>query len=294
MADTTWGVKVTEELKERMSKAQQDSNLTGKEFIEVLLQSHQTSQIKDTQPMLKPDIDELQMITNRMNAIYVNIIDRINSILKDKAIEFSNQLDAKDRMVKALQDKNSELEENCILLQKEHGDLIAQNDEQQKNVLQIEEVAMTNKELVSEFKEKNEFLTGLLNEYKQFKDMVNRLNAELETERQQTRAIVEALQESKKESDNLNKAIIDMEAGFKTETEQLHMKYRLEIDKDTLEIRTEYQQKHEQAATEYQNTMAKLQEEHNCRIKLLLDRIDAMHNSRNSPQGFRKSNAVTE
>lgn len=39
MPDTTWGVKVPEELKERIAKAQQESHLAGKEFLEALLQS---------------------------------------------------------------------------------------------------------------------------------------------------------------------------------------------------------------------------------------------------------------
>lgn len=215
-------------------------------------------------------------------------------MLRTNELESANQLEAKERLAKALEGKCTEFEGNYLLLQKEHADLVTQNDELQIKVKQIEEVAITNKELVNEFREKNEFLTSLLSKYKKFEDMVNKLNDELETERQQTREMIDALQESKKESDNLKNKVMEMEARFRNESEQEHLKHHLEIDRVTLEIKAEYQQKHEQAVNEYQKNTARLQEEHNCRIQALLDKISEIQNSRNSQKGPRQSNAATE
>jgi vacuolar-type H+-ATPase subunit C/Vma6 len=88
MADTTWGVKVSEDLKEKIAKALQDSDMSGKEFIEALLQTYEIQKIKESQPVIKADFDELQTLTSRINGIYANIAERIESMSNAKDMEF--------------------------------------------------------------------------------------------------------------------------------------------------------------------------------------------------------------
>lgn len=72
MADTTWGVKVPEELKEKVTEAMQNSGLSSKEFVENLLQTYELSHLKETQSVISPDIDELQALT--LKILYILLI----------------------------------------------------------------------------------------------------------------------------------------------------------------------------------------------------------------------------
>jgi len=47
MADTTFGVKVPEELKEQLSKLMQDSGLSGKDFMQSLVNVYHVEKTKE-------------------------------------------------------------------------------------------------------------------------------------------------------------------------------------------------------------------------------------------------------
>ena len=274
MADTTWGVKVSEDLKEKIAKALQDSDMSGKEFIEALLQTYEIQKIKESQPHIKADFDELQMLTSRMNGIYANMAERIESLSKAKDLEFQLQTDTKNNVLKIYNTKNKELEEQINQLVEEKDRLTKLNEESLKRITEIEETTATNRTLVAEYKEKNDLLTGMLAEYKPYKEKIENLKGELEQERQAKRTAEEKLQDCLKEAASLKTTLEDAKIRCVSDLERVQEKADIEKMKELLQVKADYQEKHEQVVATAQAAIGKLQEESSAKIKSLLDRID--------------------
>jgi len=274
MADTTWGVKVSEDLKEKIAKALQDSDMSGKEFLESLLQTYEIQKIKESQPHIKADFDELQMLTSRMNGIYANMAERIESLSKAKDLEFQLQTDTKNNVLKIYNTKNKELEEQINQLVEEKDRLTKLNEESLKRITEIEETTATNRTLVAEYKEKNDLLTGMLAEYKPYKEKIENLKGELEQERQAKRTAEEKLQDCLKEAASLKTTLEDAKIRCVSDLERVQEKADIEKMKELLQVKADYQEKHEQVVATAQAAIGKLQEESSAKIKSLLDRID--------------------
>ena len=102
MADTTWGVKVPEELKEKLSQVMQGSGLSGKDFVESMLQAYIIQEMSENQPIMAPDLKELQVVTNRIVAIYANLGERLSNVITDKDNWFNAELEKKEKSINVL------------------------------------------------------------------------------------------------------------------------------------------------------------------------------------------------
>ena len=189
---TTWSVKMTDGLKEKIAGSLQESGLTGKEFMEVLLNTYE--QVKKERPEITPDLDELETLTKRICAIYVNVGERITTLLNDKDNSHKTLVAEKTDLARTLQKRITELENSLkekITLAKE---LAAEKDKiqeekinlelrQQNEIQQLAEINQSNKSLIEEYKQKNDTLTGLLAEYETYKSQIQELKKEINLEK---------------------------------------------------------------------------------------------------------------
>jgi hypothetical protein len=81
---TTWGVKVSDEVREKIKNAMEASGLQGKEFMESMVSLYEANMMKDSQPILAQDISELETITRRIISMYVGLGERIKTLVDDK------------------------------------------------------------------------------------------------------------------------------------------------------------------------------------------------------------------
>jgi chromosome segregation ATPase len=274
MADTTWGVKVPEELKERLSKAMQDADLSGKEFVETLLQTYELNMVKQSQYVFSADIEELQALTGRINMIYVNLAERIETLTREKEAQFQVQIESKESVLRVFDSKNKELQQIIDEMKKQKDELGAENIELVKRIQELEEIGGTNKALVQEYKEKNDTLAGLLNEYKEYKTENDSLKEKMHTERQKLLHAEDSLKETWKSVRELTQKIEDMKSNHSEEMEKNLAKSELEKEKAILELRNEYQTKISSLHDHYSKEISTLQREYNAEVKLLLSRID--------------------
>jgi chromosome segregation ATPase len=170
--------------------------------------------------------------------------------------------------------KNKEVEEQLYQLTEEKNRAAKLHEESIKRIAEIEETTATNRALVTEYKEKNDLLTGMLAEYKTYKERVENLKGELEQERQAKRTAEEKLQDCLKEAASLKTALEDAKIRCVSDLERVQEKADLEKMKELLQVKADYQEKHEQAVATAQAAIGKLQEESSAKIKSLLDRID--------------------
>lgn len=179
MADTTFGVKVPEELKEQISKLMQDSGLTGKDFMQGLINVYQVEKTKEQLPETAQELRELQLLTQRINNIYLNLGYRIDNIVKSKDAESIEQLRKKDELISVLQAKNAELESKVETLTEAFNTSVNHKDELNKRVNELTDSNNNIKALVEEYKGKNDMLLGQLKQYEKYPEEIERLKAEL-------------------------------------------------------------------------------------------------------------------
>jgi len=279
---TTWSVKMTDGLKEKISGSLQESGLTGKEFMEVLLNTYE--QVKKDRPEITPDLDELETLTKRICAIYVNVGERITTLLNDKDNSYKALVAEKTDLARTLQKRITELENSLkdkITIAKE---LAAEKDKiqeekinlelrQQKEIQQLAEINQSNKSLIEEYRQKNDTLTGLLAEYETYKNQIQELKKEVNLEKIKRAG---AEDKFKKAEDALNKnkeKLFQAEERYKAQIESIIEQQSFEKEKALLE-----QEK------SLRNELQAEREEYNNRIKTLLDEIEARNKALNKPK----------
>ena len=278
---TTWSVKMTDTLKEKIAGSLQESGLTGKEFMEVLLNTYE--QVKKDRPEITPDLDELETLTKRICAIYVNVGERITTLLNDKDNSYKALVTEKTDLARTLQKRITELENSLkekITIAKE---LAAEKDKiqeekinlelrQQNEIRQLAEINQSNKSLIEEYRQKNDTLTGLLAEYETCKSQIQELKKEVNLEKIKRAG---AEDKFKKAEDALNKnkeKLFQTEERYKVQIESIIEQQSFEKEKALLE-----QEKF------LRNELQAEREEYNNRIKALLDEIEARNKALKNP-----------
>ena len=106
MSDVTYGVKVPEELKKQLEDLQKDSGLrVGKDFVQQLVNSYVLEKTKENIPEVAEDLKELQVLTQRINNIYLNLGYRIENVTKSQQEQQEKELSNKDSIISDLQSK---------------------------------------------------------------------------------------------------------------------------------------------------------------------------------------------
>src|SRR5512135_892589 len=172
---TTWGVKVTEDVKERLKKAMEDSGMEGKDFMESMVTFYQAHQTKERLPILAQDISELEIITRRIVTMYLGMGERIQTIVSEKEQQHRAREAQDQETIRVLHGKIQELEaawheaENARARSQQEAEALRKQQVSMENeyitkVNGLTELQNTNRALIEEYKEKNDTLTGLLGE----------------------------------------------------------------------------------------------------------------------------------
>jgi chromosome segregation ATPase len=259
---STWGVKVTEDVKERLKKAMEDSGMEGKDFMEYMVTFYEAHQTKERLPILAQDISELETITRRIVSMYLGMGERIQTIVSDKERAFREREAQEQETMRLLHGKIQELDAERKEAEDARGKLEqeARTLQQQKSTLEEEYTAKfngltqlneTNRALIEEYKEKNDTLTGLIGEYRQYKDALQTMQAEMADREQEARALKNQLAESQKENEVLNAALHTAEEQHQSELASLEEKLTFECDKRLLKVEKDSQAQLQQVRDEY-------------------------------------------
>ena len=119
MADVTFGVKVPEEMKNELAEIMKNTQLTGKEFMNLLLGAYKLERQKQSENVLAQDIDELQRLLQRIQNMYLNMSERVNLIVEERISEVEQGLEEKEEEKKSLLEEKASLEEEIKRLKEE-------------------------------------------------------------------------------------------------------------------------------------------------------------------------------
>lgn len=256
--DSTWSVRIPDDLKEKITNIVTESGLNTKDFLANIIQSYELKMAGTEQTLFEPDIDELRSITGRMNSIYVNIFERMGNFQRAKELEFEEKITKKNEMLIVFNTKIKDLETQASAFQSQSDQLKQTKEELKEHNIQLIEMTETGKALISEYREKNETLTGLLGEYKGYKTTVDALKAAIDKEKEQQSELNITLANALKTIDAQKLKLEELQDLHAQEQVRDRELLSIEKDKELLKVRTELQQKMELVQEDYVNKVKEL------------------------------------
>ncbi|MEG1142369.1 MAG: hypothetical protein RSE41_08015 [Clostridia bacterium] len=301
MAQETWGLKLDAELKEKVQEIVKSDFESSKEFMEQLVNMYELHQLKQGENVLTAEIEELESLTRRINGIFINANAKINTMLQDKDIKATEQIELKQKLVERLQGNLSKIEQEKEDISNINDTLVNLNNNYLEDVNQLNQSNHTLNDLVSEYKEKNDILTGLLAEYKadreqnkqleqDKKDLSNQLYQLNEKVNEQEKEIVAS---SKKEQEQIQKHQNDIEEILKkqaNEIETLRKMAQIDINMRMLELQQENQRKMQEIQDRHNNEI----EQYQARYKNLLESLEQKKVNSKSESKTRTKNKIKE
>lgn len=275
MADTTYSVRIDEETKEKIGELVKKSGLNSKDFMTDLLQTYEINKTKEVVPLIEKDLDELQILTRRINSIYINVGERIDLISKDKDEQYKDLLAKKDNLIYTLQTKIQGIEElNSIMnsdvqrLENELKDSKEENlnleNKYSQDINTYTEVNASNKALIQEYKNKIESLNKVIEENRQYKSAADKSQQELLNITTEMNSFKNINIELTKEIEQLNSTLESLKTKSKEDLSELKEKLNFEKEKALLVLEKNHQ-----------DSIQKLHDEYNLKVKALLDEMES-------------------
>lgn len=302
MAETTWSVKMDSDLKTKLSELIGDSDYaTSKEFAENLIMLYEIDVAKKAAPTAMVDLDELQALTKQINRIFINAGERFNNLSKSKDKECIETLQLKDRLIETLQDSISGLELQCEGFKNSNEELTDKYATLEKENNQQIDINKQNNLLIDEYKEKINTLSGLVNEYKGYKDEIEQVRSDL-TDSQK---FVSELNHQLSESDlKLNEAKDKIEflekqhgkeiATLTTQHETAFSNLKTLYENENKQLKEKLEFEKEKALLEqsiaYEDKIKTINEENNNKVKELLEANRSLVDELNKHKNTDKSN----
>lgn len=211
MADTTYTVKVAEDIKERLQTLIESSGQSSKDFFADMISQFELANTKKLSPLLSADIDELMNLTTRINHLFVNIGERINGMEASSRLRLEDEVRDRDALLGMLQQQVERLQSDAAQAEEKTKELLIDNavlkdtlasaeQARQSEAAQLREINQKNNALIEGYDEKIDTLTRLLEEYKPCADenislmqALKRAQGDAESLRQETTQLSEQL-----------------------------------------------------------------------------------------------------
>lgn len=273
MADVTFGVKVPEEMKNELAEIMKSTQLTGKEFMGLLLTTYKLEQKKQAEDLLVKDIDELQRLLQRIQTMYLNVSERVGLIVEERIGEVEAVVVQKEEEKEALIKEKSLLEEKInnllkekeeakdryVALEKAYSELEEQIGEQKIQIKQHHTLCEKYEEQIVGLKEEN-------SKWERLEIEIKERNEENERLKVRNDEVSSELWFAQREVEKLKELLKQEEDGKNKELTTLKEKYDLELQNSLLEQKLVFTNKIEVLKEEQH----KVQQELNDRIQNLL------------------------
>lgn len=273
MADVTFGVKVPEEMKNELAEIMKSTQLTGKEFMGLLLTTYKLEQKKQAEDLLVKDIDELQRLLQRIQTMYLNVSERVGLVVEERIGEVEAVVVQKEEEKETLIKEKSLLEEKInnllkekeeakdlyVALEKAYSELEEQISEQKIQIKQHHTLCEKYEEQIVGLKEEN-------SKWERLEIEIKERNEENERLKVRNDEVSSELWFAQREVEKLKELLKQEEEGKNKELTTFKEKYDLELQNSLLEQKLVFTNKIEVLKEEQH----KVQQELNDRIQNLL------------------------
>jgi chromosome segregation ATPase len=245
MADKTFGVKVSDELNDKVRDMIEASGITAKEWFEKAVALTELTAIKQGATDYTQDLSELEVHTTRMYEIISNMIQR-SIYIKDHAVkEYADKLEQRETIISEYQEKTSAAVEKAKMSDEAVKVLEKEKEDLSKQLEELRSVNHNNQLLIDEYKEKNDTLSGLVNKYQAFADENEELKKQyaVDTERMKTsiQEYKETVHDQQTKVNQLTGQIETMKRDHEIELERMSERKDTEKERAVIEIERDYQ-----------------------------------------------------
>ncbi|MBU3114700.1 hypothetical protein [Clostridium lacusfryxellense] len=289
MADeksTVLGIRLDTEERKRFDEFVGEEGKNNKDFLNTLLNLYELNKGKVKNINLVGDIDVLEGYTNKIHQAFISVIDKLESQKGDITEDSQKNLQIYKEKINNLQNEidsvtllNSMNEEKVISLNNDNLTLKEQHNQWQESL----QDKLT---IIKEYQGKNDTLTGILEEYKQYKVEVEQYKKSLADTQSKNIELKDSIKDKDFTVNNLNKDIVNLKEdhekainGLTKSQEQLKDKHiediqqlkdkaSITMDKALLELQKAQQEqlsqnqlKHNDEIQEYQSKYKSLLEE---------------------------------
>jgi len=289
MADeksTVLGIRLDTEERKRFDEFVGEEGKNNKDFLNTLLNLYELNKGKVKNINLVGDIDVLEGYTNKIHQAFINIIDKLESQKGDIAENGQKNLQIYKDKINNLQ---NEIGSVTLLNSMNEEKLISVNNDnlalkQQHN--QLQESSQDKLTIIKEYQGKNDTLTGILEEYKQYKVDMEKYKKSLVDAQSKNIELKDSIKDKDFTVINLGKDIENLKEDYEKvingltksqkqlkdkhieDIQQLKEKASITMDKALLKLQKEQQEqlnqnqlKHNAEIQEYQSKYKSLLEE---------------------------------
>ncbi len=267
MADKTFGVKVSEELQEKVQNMISESNLTAKEWFEKAMVMVAVNELKEGSTDYTQDLNELEAHTTRIFDLVANMLKRANYLKEHETKGLLEKLENRDTVIAEYQGKLKKSEAYTQTIEEQA--VVAQHDSEML-AEKLEETRLTNvnnQALIAQYKEKIDSMSGLVAKYQGFAAENESLKQTFAQEKgclqDQLQEIAAQLGQQKDELKACQQTIQSLKDAHSLEMERLEEKKAYEKDRELLNQEKDLLQQ-----------LAAVQKEHNEELKAVYDERD--------------------
>jgi chromosome segregation ATPase len=275
MSDKTFGVKVSEDLHDKVKSMIDSSGLSSKEWFEKAVALTEVQELKTGSPDYKQDLSELEIHTMRIYELVANMIQRSNYIKDDAVRDLNEKLNSRDFTISNLQGSVKEFQERLSELEEETKQNVADKEDLVNQLEGQRSINTNNQALIQEYKEKIDTLSSLVNQYKgyatenaELKESFAADKESITTEFQQKESqLVSSVEELKAtvsgqqdQIEKLNQTNESLRINQENELTRLTESKDLEKERAVLEVERQYQEKLQEIHNQYNEKLARLYE----------------------------------
>jgi len=278
MSDSILSVRVSDEFKQKFIDMAQSTGVNNKEFLQSVIKAYEVNKSVEGDTFFYSDIEEMQMLTSRLNELYLNIIDKSKMRERENEGRIKEAVEEKDRMIAEIQEENKKLIETIEKIE----NVKSENDRIKKEQKRIKEDNESLKSLNSLLKEKNNTLSEKLHmnedkikkydtidkELKNLSELNKDINKKLEMEelKLESKSI-----EFERFQKDLNEKLENQKDMYDRKIELLVERKAIDIEREKLNVKevmtrefenqkSQYDKKVESLINEKENRMIKVSE----------------------------------
>ena len=269
MADKTFGVKVSEEMYEKVREVIESSGTSSKEWFERAIALYEMNAIKQGSSDYTQDLTELEHHTTRMYELIVNMIQR-SVHLKDYAVkEVAEKLESKEAIITDLQKQNQQLKMEVATKTEGIQVFEEQAKELEEKLLANQTMLENNQALISEYKDKNDTLSGLVTKYQGYAEENEELKKVFEMEE------AEWTKQANDDKVAFDEKISELLKEKQTVSEELRV---LRMDFEQMKVNHEQDLSHlaERKELECEKAIVEAERLHNEEVRKLYDEMAAL------------------
>ena len=269
MADKTFGVKVSEEMYEKVREVIESSGTSSKEWFERAIALYEMNAIKQGSSDYTQDLTELEHHTTRMYELIVNMIQR-SVHLKEYAVkEVAEKLESKEAIITDLQQQTQQLKMEVETKTEGIQKFEEQAKELEEKLLANQTMLENNQALISEYKDKNDTLSGLVTKYQGYAEENEALKKSFEMEKTEWR------KQASVEKSGFEEKISKLSQEKQTVSEELRV---LRMDFEQVKANHERDLSHlaERKELEREKAVVEAERLHNEEVRKLYDEMAAL------------------